>query len=473
MFAEISAMLPITGSSTRIPQFTHGTVVSFIFSWMIWLSYAALVSTEVQAVIQYISFFFPGLTHNSGALTSEGYITATALMLAISAINIYSLRWLMRCNNLFTVIKIVLPLLICGIIIVPRFSLAHTVHPAGAAFMPYSLHGIFAAIASGGVVFAFNGFKQACELAGEAQNPNRALPLAIIGSVTITLILYLILQVAFLNSLTLQNLIHGFKHLHLAHANSPFASIIAQDHLSYLQSLLYVGAIIGPLAAGLMYMSSASRSLYGKSSNGYLPTFLQRLNPQGNPIYGIMTNFVIGMLLFAPLPGWNKMITFLTSLMAISYAIAPICLLTLREQVPEHKRPFTLAYAKPWAHAAFMICNLMTYFTGWYIISKLSISLLLGLAVLFLYHRFSPRGKEIHFDWKASTWIWPYFIGISLISYLGNFGQGIQFLPFGWDCVVVCLFSYVIMKLAIHYRLDDNKTQAYINDLQLEINPKD
>src|SRR3990167_206365 len=58
IFAELCTLLPITGSSTRIPQFTHGTLVSFLFAWIIWLSYAALVPTEVQAVIQYLSYFF-------------------------------------------------------------------------------------------------------------------------------------------------------------------------------------------------------------------------------------------------------------------------------------------------------------------------------------------------------------------------------------------------------------------------------
>ena len=468
VFAELSAMLPITGSSTRIPQFTHGTIVSFIFSWMIWLSYAALVATEVQAVIQYISFFFPHLTHKTGALTFSGYITAACLMFLISAINIFSLRWLMKCNNVLTSIKIIIPIILCVIILVPTFSLCHTCHPAHSAFFTFGFKGVFSAISSGGIVFAFNGFKQACELAGEAKNPSKALPLAIIGSVGLTLLIYLLLQIAFLNSINAHNLIHGFKHLRLAHAGSPFASILSQDHLDYLQSLLYLGAIIGPLAAGLMYMSSASRSLYGKSSNGYLPEFLQHLNPQGNPIYGIITSALVGMLLFAPLPGWNKMISFLTSLMAISYAIAPICLLTLRKQAPNQARPFTLRRAEFWSNLAFMICNLITYFTGWHIISKLGIGLLIGLTILLIYHRASERGKKIHFDWRASIWIWPYFFGISIISYLGNFGHGTGLLPFGWDCVVVCIFSYLIMQLAIYFRLDDNKTLRYINELELE-----
>lgn len=467
VFAELSAMLPITGSSTRIPQFTHGTVVSFIFSWMIWLSYAALVATEVQAVIQYLSFFYPTLTHPSGALTANGYTLATALMLATSALNIFSLRWLIRCNNVLTCLKIIIPLGLCLLILAVHFSTQHVIHPAHQHFAPFGAHGIFSAIATGGIVFAFNGFKQACELAGEAQNPNRAVPFAIIGSVVICLIIYLILQLAFLSSLTTVNLPHDFAHLILAHDNSPFASILAQDRLGYLQPILYVGAIIGPLAAGLMYMGSASRSLLGKSQNGYLPLFFQTTTEQGNPLYGILFSFIFGMLMFAPLPGWNKMIAFLTSLMAISYAIAPICLLTLRQQVSQQRRPFQLPFATAWSHAAFMICNLMTYFSGWQTISKLGLALLTGLAVLLSYHYCSQRGRAIRFDWRQSLWMWPYFIGLTVLSYLGNFGGGIHRLPFGWDCISVCLLSILVMRLAVHYRLPNAITARQINALNL------
>jgi hypothetical protein len=191
-------------------------------------------------------------------------------------------------------------------------------------------------------------------------------------------------------------------------------------------------------------------------------------HPQGNPIYGIITSAFVGMLLFAPLPGWDKMISFLTSLMAISYAIAPVCLLTLRKQAPHQARPFMLKYASFWSNLAFMICNLMTYFTGWHIIQKLGVGLLAGLAILLLYHKISERGKIIRFDWKASSWIWPYFTGISIISYLGNFGHGLGVLPFGWDCLVICIFSYAIMQLATHFRLEDSRTLSYIKELKLD-----
>lgn len=466
-FAELSAMLPITGSSTRIPQYTHGTIVSFVFSWMIWLSYAALTPTEVQSVLQYFAYFFPQLIHPGGGLTRSGYAGATVLMLAISIFNTMSLRWLMRCNNILTVLKIAIPLIISVVILVLYFSPQQIIHPAHSEFLPLGVHGVFAAIATGGIVFAFNGFKQACELAGEAKNPHWSLPFAIIGSVGACLIIYLLLQLAFIAALSPANLALGWSQLQLSGADSPLAAILAEKQLNHWLPLLYLGAIIGPLAAALMYMSSSSRSLYGQSKNDYLPLFLQKLNTHGHPIYAIIVNFIVGMCLFAPLPGWNKMISFLTSLMAITYAIAPISLLALRKQIPEQPRPFKLPCVKLFGFSAFYLCTLMSYWSGWDIISKLGISFAAGMIVLLAYHFGTARGRMLQFHWRESVWIWPYFIGLSLISYLGSFGNGLNLLPFGWDFVVIAAFCAIIIGLAQHFILPASTTRQYIDRLTL------
>ena len=64
VFAELSSMFPVMGSSTRIPHMTHGTLVGFMYGWIIWLCYASIPPTEVQAIIQYASFYFPSLTYH-------------------------------------------------------------------------------------------------------------------------------------------------------------------------------------------------------------------------------------------------------------------------------------------------------------------------------------------------------------------------------------------------------------------------
>lgn len=468
VFAELCTMLPITGASIRIPHYTHGTLVSFLFSWIIWLFYASLASTEVQAVLQYLNYFFPSLIHNDGGLTTLGYFLASVLMIAISAINISSLRWLLRFNNSLTILKISIPTVVAVVILTLCFSPSRLIHPAHTSFMPYGMHGIFSAVTTGGIVFAFSGFKQACEMAGEAKNPTRALPLAIIGSVIICLIIYLLLQSAFLSSLLPINLIHGWAHLDLQGGRSPITAIVHQRHLDILLPLLYLGAIIGPLAAALMYTGSGGRALYSMSKNNHIPLLFQRLTTQGNPSIAIFTNFVLGMCLFAPLPGWNRMIAFLTSLMALTYGVAPICLLALRQQLPQRLRPFRLPAVTLWTAGAFYICTLLTYWSGWMIISKLGFTLFIGLTILVIHRYFIQPDKRFSFHWRASIWIWPYFLGMTLISYLGNFGGGKEIIPFGWDFIVIGVFCIFTLWLAMKFKLPAELTQRFLQDPEFD-----
>ena len=467
VFAELSAMLPITGTISRIPHYTHGTLVSFTFTWIIWLSYVALMATEVQAVVQYMDYYFPNLTHGQGALTQTGYAVAGILMVIITCINVFSVRWLMRCNTALTVMKIIIPVFISIAILAICFAPHRILHAQHSSFMPFGFKGVLAAISTGGIVFAFNGFKQACELAGEAHNPQRALPIAIIGSISVCLLIYLLLQSAFLSSLGPANLMLGWHRLSIPGSNSPLAGIIEQNHMTWLQPILYTGAIIGPLAAALMYTASAGRSLYAMSKNDYVPLAFEMINKKGIPWLAIIFNLVVGMLMFAPLPGWNKMITFLASLMAISYAIAPICFIALRSQLPNQRRPLKLPFGNLWATIAFYFCNLLTYWSGWAIISMLGISLLCGFVILFAYHFFTPRGRQIQLDAKASIWIWPYFGGIILISYLGNFGGGHNVITFGWDFAIIAIFSVFIAWLAAYYRRPNQAAIDFVKTLKI------
>lgn len=158
------------------------------------------------------------------------------------------------------------------------------------------------------------------------------------------------------------------------------------------------------------------------------------------------------------------MITFLTSLIALTYSIGPVCLLTLRKQLPNYQRPFKLPFVTLWATFAFYLCTLLTYWSGWIVISKLSIALLIGLLVLFIHRAFITPNKRIPLNIKAALWIWPYLLGITLISYLGNYGNGKEIIPPGWDCIVIGFFCVLIMWLAIKFRLPTILTRHYMKD---------
>jgi len=107
--------------------------------------------------------------------------------------------------------KIAIPVLTVIVLIATAF------HPhnftAGGGFMPFGLKGVFTAVAAGGVIFAYLGFEQAIQLGGESKNPGRNIPLAVVGSMILGVVLYILLQVAFLGALEPSSLSKGWDNV--------------------------------------------------------------------------------------------------------------------------------------------------------------------------------------------------------------------------------------------------------------------
>lgn len=468
-FAELSTLLPVAGGTTRFPQLSHGAITSFIISWVSWLSCVTMPPIEVQATLQYASIYFPWLTHmvqGVPQLTPIGLLFATLLMFILCIINIASLKGLIRFNLLIFTFKISIILLTIIMLMTTSF------HAANFAGMNSALNingwqAILTAVASGGVAFAFTGFKHGVELAGETKNSALAIPLAIIGSVVCCLVLYLGLQIAFIGALTPATISNGWNHLSYVGDAGPFVGIAIFLGIAWLAKLLYLDAVVSPLGAGLIYVTSTSRIIYAMSKNGYLPSFLCRLSQQHLPVCAIGLNFVVGMFLFLPLPGWQAMVSFLVSAVVISYAMGPIALVCLRLQLPDEKRSFRLPAATPICLLGFYCCNLISYWTGWETISKLAIAIAIGISLLLIA---CLRGSldKTQLGWKALIWLIPYFLGLVTISYFGSFG-GKNIITFGWDFLVIALFSISIMLLAVASRLRSTTTTQFNTYRQDEV----
>lgn len=452
-FAELSTMFPIAGGTAQIPQLSHGTFTSFMISWLAWLSSLTMAPIEVQAILQYASTYFTSLMHlhnNVPVLTGIGYVWAAVLMLAFCVINIASYKGLVRFNFLLFNFKVI-------VIVVAVYAITSTsFHISNFSGMNETLssltgwHAILAALASGGIAFAFTGFKHGVELAGEAKNVARTIPIAIIGSVVACLLLYLGLQFAFIGALDPTSIANGWSQLSFAGDVGPFAGLAAGLGIIWLLNLLYIDAAISPSGAGLIYVTSTARILYAMSQIGYMPKWLSKVNNEHFPVAAILCNFVLGMMLFLPLPGWQAMVSFLVSGMVLSYAMGPIALICMRYELPEHARPFKLPFAKIICPLAFYFCNLLSYWTGWQTISKLAIAMVIGLLFFMIAIR-RGRLKGMQLGLTSSLWLVPYLAGLVLISYLGAF-DGRNIIPFGWDFVAIGIFSLVIFYLAVYDR---------------------
>ncbi len=449
-FAELSVLFPVAGGTAQIPQLSHGGFTSFTVSWIAWLSALTMAPIEVQAILQYASNYFSSLIemrHATPVLSHIGLMWATALMLLFCAINIAGYKSLIRFNFLLFQFKVFV------IVIVVTTFIGFYFHPINfSSLVPTTLstngwHDILTAVAAGGVAFAFTGFKHGVELAGESKNQAVAIPLAILGSVVTCLLLYLLLQVAFIGVLHPSMLAKGWTNLTFVGEVGPFAGIAAALGLGWLAKLLYVDALVSPAGAGLVYVTSTARVLYAMGKIGYMPRALCYLNQQNFPVVAIMVNFILGMFLFLPLPGWQAMVSFLVSGMVISYAMGPIALLCMRLELPNRERKFRLPAANIICPIAFYFCNLLSYWCGWETISKLAIAMLLGFA-FFVIACLRGRVSFQSLGLKSGMWIVPYLTGLVFISYLGAFG-GENVIPFGWDFLVIGLFSLVILYLAV------------------------
>ncbi len=452
-FAELSVLLPVAGGTSQIPQLSHGTFTSFTLSWVAWLSALTMAPIEVQATLQYASTYFPSLTHLANGvpvLTGIGFCWATALMLSLCFINIASFKGLIRFNFILFIFKMGVIALTVAMLIKVNFHPSNFAGITATTLTPAGWQTILAAVASGGIAFAFTGFKHGVELAGEAKKLAFSIPLAIVGSVVCCLVLYLGLQIAFIGALQPSALANGWQHLSFAGDVGPFAGLAAGLGLIWLLKILYLDAAVSPLGCGLIWVTSTARILYAMGKIGYVPGLFARLSQKKFPVYAIFANFAVGMFLFLPLPGWQAMVSFLVSAMVISYAMGPIGLLCLRLELPDQERLFRLPAAKIICLLAFYFCNLLSYWTGWETMYKLAIAIGVGF-VLFAVACLRGKVQASQVGMKSILWIAPYLGGLTLISYLGAFG-GKEIIPFGWDFLVIAIFSIIIMYLAVSTR---------------------
>lgn len=461
-FAELSCFLPLPGGTSKFAQLSHGAVTGFVISWIAWLSCVTMAPIEVQAVLQYASTYFPSLMALHGAipqLTAYGWVWAFVLMLGMVYLNIKSFKGLIGFNFALFTFKVLVIIFTITWFIHTRF-LPGNFAGGNALGSADTWKGILSAMAMGGIAFAFTGFKHGVELAGESKNTQRTIPIAIVGSVLLCLILYVGLQVAFIGALNPSDIANGWHTLSFAGDLGPFVGIALILGITWLVKLLYIDAAVSPLGAGLIYSTSTARIIYAMSQQGYLPTILSKTNKESMPMGAIWFNFIVGMFLFLPLPGWQTMVSFLVSAVVISYAMGPIVLMCLRKSLPDAKRPFRLPFASILCPVAFYFCNLLSYWTGWNTMKNLTAAVAVGLVILII-ALIRKRLNTALLNLKAIWWVVPYLLGLGLISYLGSFG-GKNIIPFGWDFLVIAIFTMVIYVLALATRSPHIKEQAEV-----------
>src|SRR5437763_2962801 len=482
--AELGGMYPVAGGSARFPRFAFGSLIGFTTGWIAFLGAVTVGPIMVQATLLYTSNYVSSLTTISGGrpvLTVQGYFAAAALLLLFCTINILGVRWLAETNMIAVCWKLLIPVVTVIALIATSAHGENFTSTGG--FMPYGWKGVFLAISSGGVIFACLGFEQAVQLGGETRNPRRNIPFAIIGAMIVAIVLYLALQVAFILALDPSSISHGWNAVSFtgkAQLYGPFAGLATALGLGWLAVLLYTDAVVSPGGTGLLYTGASARLTFALARNGYIPAAFGRLTSRGTPSFAIAFSFVCGLVILLPFPGWQQLVGFISAAAVAVYAMVPLALGALRRQDPERPRPFRLPAASLLAPATFVAASQILLFTGWAVMWKLIVAILVGFALLGISTATEAR-RAPSLDWRSAAWLWPYLVGMGAISYLGSFDTrtpssvplvGLHGprneLTFGWDMLAVALLGLAIYFLAIRSRLPERQALAYIGDPMVE-----
>ncbi len=447
VFAELGAMLPEAGGIARYPQYSHGSFTSFIMGWGAWIAYASVPAIEAEAVVQYASHYVPSIYNPAtGLIQGPGLVLAAALMLIFFLLNYFGVKLFAKTNTVVTTIKFIMPTLT---IITFLIAGVHWSNLTSHGFATGGVSGMLQAVATSGIVFAYLGFRQAIDLAGESKNPQKDLPFAVIGSILIGAVLYVLLELVFVTGVAPAALAQGWSHLTFS---APVAEVATSLNLGWMAVLLYADAVISPAGTGNIYIASTTRVLLALAGNRYFPKALLKVDEKtGIPHIALWVAFILGLIFLLPFPAWQQLVGLVSSATVFTYMIGPVSAAALRRTHPDAKRPYKVGGLGIIAPIAFIVASLIIYWTGWKTDWKLLVALLVGVVLYLLASAIFPKEIERPSarSVKSGTWLVVYLVVMLFMSYAGsarfgaaaNGGKGLIHYPL--DLIVIIVLSLI------------------------------
>ena len=410
-YAEVGSAYPIPGGMARYGHLSHGPVLGFLTGWAVWIATASLIPIESIAATQYMTSWSFGwakglvdpATHQ---LTLSGTAVALVLTLALWLTCFWSVQLLARANTVLTLVKFAIPVLAVLALVGSGFHTSNFTAQGG--FAPYGWPAVLTAVTTCGVVFAFNGFQAVVNLGGAAKNPGRAIPVALVGALTLGLVIYLALQVAYLGAVPPELLARsgGWQGVNL---NSPFADLAGLLMLHWVVTMLQFGAFISPAGSNIANVASAAYMVTNLAETRFFPRKLAAVHPRygtARPAMWLNLGFSVVLLLTVG-RSWQALAGVVSAAMVISYLIGPIAVGVLRRTRPELPRPFRLPAAGVLCPVTFAFAACALYWSKWPETGKITVLTLVAapVAALVLWRRGElERGRQASGKGGGGRW---------------------------------------------------------------------
>lgn len=451
-YIEIGTMFPQSGGMSNYAQYTHGSLLGFIASWANWVSLVTIIPIEAVSAVQYMSSwpwswakFTTGLMKD-GSISNAGLMAVFVIIIIFSLLNYWSVKLLTSFTSLISVFKLGVPLLTIIMLIISGFDTGNYGHTVG-QFMPYGSAPIFAATTASGIIFSFNAFQTIINMGSEIQKPEKNIARGIAISLTLSAVLYIVLQSTFITSMP-SDMLHenGWSGINF---NSPFADMAILLGLNWLAILLYMEAVVSPFGTGVSFVAVTGRVLRAMEKNGHIPKFLGKMNEKYNiPRVAIIFNAIISMLMVSLFRDWATLASVISTATLVAYLTGPTTVISLRKMAPNMHRPFRANLLKFMAPFSFVMASLAIYWAMWPTTAQVIFIIILGLPIYFFYE-YKMNWKNTKKQIGGSLWIILYLIVLAFLSFIGSKEfKGMNWIHYPYDFVVIIIIALIFYKIA-------------------------
>ena len=399
-YAEFAAMIPVAGSAYSYTFATLGQFLAWVIGWDLILEYLAAAS----AVAVGWAGYFNGLMADLGIIIPEKFssapfiwkggmdlvasgavvnIPSAVLIGLLTVLLVIGIRASATFNGIMVLLKLAVVFLVIG------FGLSHVQAANLTPFIPpntgtwgaYGWSGIIRA--SGVVFFAYIGFDCVSAAAQESKNPQRNMPIGILGSLALCTVLYVLMCIV-MTGVT--------KYTNLAVAQPVSVAVMAMGPgLDWLVKLTHLGATLGLGTVVLGLLLGQSRIFYAMSRDGMLPEVFGTVHPKfRTPYISTIGIGVVAAALSAFLPE-DLLIEMVAIGTLAAFVLVCLSVIILRKTHPEVPRAFRTPLV-PWVPiGGMLVCfGMMAGLPGatWI---RFILWGAIGLVVYFLYARHHAR----------------------------------------------------------------------------------
>jgi basic amino acid/polyamine antiporter, APA family len=357
-YAELASMIPQAGSAYAYSYATLGELVAWIIGWDLILEYAV---GNVAVAISWGDYFNTllkgfGLTipqwlttgYRTALLSSDPavhgllqtaphiagipiviHIPAFAIVMAITVLLLQGAKESVRANNIMVVVKLLALALFIAV------GITH-IHPENLTpFAPNGFRGIHQGAAI--VFFAYIGFDAISTAAEETKNPQRNLPIGILGGLAICTVIYVVVGFVLTGMVP-------YKELAVA---DPLAHALQLAGFNAVGWIVALGAVVSMSAVLLVFQYGQPRIFYAMARDGLLPQWAARLSPRTRIpfITTLFTGIFVAVWSLFGDAGETYDLTNIGTLFA--FMLVSIGVLVLRYKEPDRPRPFRVPFVWP------------------------------------------------------------------------------------------------------------------------------